>query len=49
MATATDLTHHIQSIRLVDTHEHMRPKPNGLRMDPISSKTYLETMCLPTW
>ena len=23
MAT-TDLTHHIQSIRLVDTHEHMK-------------------------
>jgi hypothetical protein len=21
---ATDLTHHIQSIRLVDTHEHMK-------------------------
>ncbi len=31
---ATDLTHHIQSIRLVDTHEHMRREPDWVGNGP---------------
>ena len=34
MATATDLTHHIQSIRLVDTHEHMRREAEWVENGP---------------
>ena len=31
---ATDLTHHIQSIRLVDTHEHMRRENDWVENGP---------------
>ena len=34
MATTTDLTHHIQSIRLVDTHEHMRRESDWVENGP---------------
>ena len=30
----TDLTHHIQSIRLVDTHEHMRRENDWVENGP---------------
>ena len=33
MAT-TDLTHHIQSIRLVDTHEHMKREADWVENGP---------------
>ena len=34
MATTTDLTHHIQSIRLVDTHEHMKREAEWVENGP---------------